>query len=67
MDALVAFYSSPVGQKFVMEQPAIAAESLQASSDILKKFADQMRQQLNDQLAQMQQVQKGTESQPDPH
>jgi hypothetical protein len=32
MDALVAFYSSPTGEKMVKEMPAIMSESMQAAS-----------------------------------
>jgi uncharacterized protein len=55
MDAMVAFYSSPTGQKLVLEQPEITAESMQASAPILKKLVDQWRQEIQDEIAEMQQ------------
>lgn len=55
IDAMIAFYSSPTGQKMILEQPAITAESLQASSGILKKLMDEARQQINDEIDEMRQ------------
>jgi uncharacterized protein len=54
MDAMVAFYSSPAGQKLVVEQPEITAESMQASAPILKNLLDQNRQEIQDQIAEIQ-------------
>jgi uncharacterized protein len=54
MDAMVAFYSSPTGQKLMLEQPEITAESMQASAPILKKLMDQNRQEIQDQIAEIQ-------------
>ncbi len=58
IDGLVAFYSSPVGQKIVKETPAITAESLQASSGIIQKMTAQIMQRVQDDVAQ---VQKSTD------
>jgi uncharacterized protein len=54
MDAMVAFYSSPTGQKLMLEQPEITAESMQASARILKKLMQQNRQEIQDQIAEIQ-------------
>jgi hypothetical protein len=54
VDALVAFYSSPTGQKFVTEMPAITAEAMQAALPIMQKYMTQMQQQVHAQIAQMQ-------------
>jgi len=59
VDALVAFYSSPTGEKFVTEMPAISAEAMQSQFPIIQKYMDHMRQELDAQVAQMQ---KETES-----
>ena len=55
IDAVVAFYSSPAGQKFLKEMPAITQESMQASMGIAQKMVAKMQQQIQDQINQMQQ------------
>lgn len=42
VDALVAFYSSPAGQKLVREMPAMTLESMQAASPRLQEFMDKV-------------------------
>lgn len=54
IDGLVAFYSSPTGQKIIKELPAITAESMQASSGIAQKMAARMMQRVQDDVAQLQ-------------
>jgi uncharacterized protein len=53
IDALIAFYSTPVGHKMLVELPAITQEAMQASSGIIRKYMDQTMQQVQDQIAQM--------------
>src|SRR5271169_885520 len=53
IDSLIAFYSSPVGHKMLVEMPAITQEAMQASSGIIRKYTDQTTQQVQDQIAQM--------------
>lgn len=60
MDALIAFYSSPTGQKMVKEMPAITTESMQASAGIVQKMMAQTRQRIQDQVNQMQKQSSGT-------
>jgi uncharacterized protein len=60
VDGLVAFYSSPTGQKVIKEMPAITAESLQASSGIIQKMAAQMMQRVQDDVAQVQKSSDGS-------
>jgi len=38
IDDLVAFYSSPTGQKMVKEMPAISAEAMQSSQEIIQRM-----------------------------
>jgi len=57
MDALVAFYTSPTGQKVIKEMPAVTAESMQASSGILQKLMAQTMQRVQTEIAQMVQEQ----------
>jgi hypothetical protein len=61
VDALVAFYSSPVGKKTLAEMPAITAEAMQASTGVMTKYMEHVQQQTQDMLAQMEK-----QAQPDP-
>ena len=53
VDAMIAFYSTPTGKKLLREQPAIAAESMQAMgprmqkamSDIMDRIAAKAKEQ----------------------
>jgi hypothetical protein len=54
VDGLVAFYSSPTGEKMLKEMPAIMTESLQAATGILQEMQAKMMQRINDEIAQMQ-------------
>ena len=56
--AVIAFYSSPAGQKFLKEMPAITQESMQASMGIAQKMAAKLQQQIQDDINQMQQENK---------
>ena len=60
MDALVAFYDSPTGQKMVKELPAITAETMQASSGIFQKMMAQTMQRVQEQIAQVQKQNGGS-------
>jgi uncharacterized protein len=60
MDAFVAFYSSPTGQKLVRELPAVTAESMQASQGIVQKMMAQVMQRVQDQIAQVQKQNDGS-------
>jgi hypothetical protein len=53
IDSLIAFYSTPVGQKMLAEMPAITQEAMQASSGVVRKYMDQTMQQIQDQIAQL--------------
>jgi hypothetical protein len=64
MDALVAFYSSPTGEKMVKEMPAIMSESMQAASGILQEMMAKMTQRVNDEIAQMQKSDDGKSNKP---
>ena len=54
IEALVAFYSTPTGQKLLKELPAITQEAMQASSGVIRKFMDQAMRQIQEQVAQLQ-------------
>jgi hypothetical protein len=53
IDGLVAFYSSPTGQKLIQELPAITAEAMQSMLPIMRKQMDVMNQRMQEQIAQM--------------
>ena len=54
IEALVAFYSGPTGQKLLKELPAITQEAMQASSGVMRKFMDQAMRQVQEQIAPLQ-------------
>jgi uncharacterized protein len=50
---LVAFYSTPTGQKVLRELPAITAEAMQSMLPIMKQRIDTMTRDLQQQVAEM--------------
>jgi hypothetical protein len=54
VDALVAFYSSPTGQKFVKELPAIQAEAMQAAMPVIQKMSAKVMDRVDTEIAQAQ-------------
>jgi len=52
IDALVAFYSSPTGQKMLRELPAIMAETMQAMMPSIEKYMETVLQRIDEQFAQ---------------
>jgi uncharacterized protein len=53
MDALVAFYSAPTGQKVLQELPAVMAEAMQSMMPIMRKSVDKMTERAEQEVAQM--------------
>lgn len=53
VDALVAFYSTPTGQKLIRELPEITAESMQNMMPLLRKNIDTMNQHMQEEIAAM--------------
>jgi hypothetical protein len=53
IDAVVAFYSAPTGQKLLREMPAMMAESMQTMMPLLRKHMDAMMDRMQEQVAQM--------------
>jgi uncharacterized protein len=53
MDALIAFYSAPTGQKVLQELPAVMAEGMESMMPIMRKSIDRMTQSIEQQVAQM--------------
>jgi hypothetical protein len=54
IDDLLAFYSTPTGQKLVKELPAISTEAMQAVMPISQRMMATAMQRAKDDLAQMQ-------------
>jgi len=52
VNALLAFYSSPTGQKMLHDLPAIMSESMQAMQPIMQKYMESVRQRVNDEFAE---------------
>ena len=52
VDAMVAFYSTPTGQKVLRELPATMAEGMQAMQPILQKKMNGMMERVQQEVAQ---------------
>ena len=53
MDALIAFYSTPTGQKVLQELPAVMGEGMQAMMPIMRKSVEKMTERAEQEVAQM--------------
>lgn len=53
LDSVIAFYSSPAGQRLLKEQPAMMAEGMKAGQDIMLKRIPDLTQRLNAEVAQL--------------
>lgn len=53
LDSVIAFYSSPAGQRLLKEQPAMMAEAMKAGQDIMLKRIPDLTQRLNSEVAQL--------------
>ena len=69
VNAIVAFYSAPTGQKLLHELPAIMAESMQSMLPLLRKHLDALNEHMQEEVAQMMKDMKspGTKSQATPN
>jgi hypothetical protein len=64
VDALVAFYSGPTGQKLVRELPSITAEAMQAMTPLMRKQMDAMTERMQQEIVQMVKESKPASSKP---
>ena len=64
LDAMVAFYSSPIGQKILHEQPAMVEESMEASAGIQQRIARSMFQKIDERVARMAEAEKESTKKP---
>src|SRR5882672_2446089 len=64
IDSIVAFYSSPTGQKFLKEMPEIMAESMQSMMPIMRRYIDRMNERVQEETAELlkQSQKKGTDA-----
>ena len=53
MDALIAFYSTPTGQKVLQELPAVMGEGMQATMPIMRRSVERMTERAEQEIAQM--------------
>jgi uncharacterized protein len=53
LDAILSFYSSPVGQKLQREQPAMMQETMQVGGEIGRRRLGTMMQQMDDFVSKM--------------
>jgi len=56
--AILAFYSSPVGQKLLREQPAMMQEGMKVGGEIGRRRLETMMQQMDEFITKMAQQQK---------
>jgi uncharacterized protein len=68
VDPLIAFYSTPTGQKILKEMPAITSEAMQASYGIAQKMMAKVMDRVQSEIAQLQKSNDGsTEKQSTPN
>jgi hypothetical protein len=53
IDALVAFYGSPTGQKIIREMPSITAEAIQSMMPLMQKQMSAMADRIQQEVAQL--------------
>lgn len=53
LDHLMAFYSTPTGQKVLRELPAISAEAMQTAMPIIKQRIESMTENVQQQVAEL--------------
>jgi hypothetical protein len=64
LNAMIAFYSSPAGQKILKELPAITAEAMNASTGIIRKQMDMVMEKTQELVASMEKDTGETKKQP---
>jgi hypothetical protein len=53
VDSIVAFYSSPSGQKLLREMPEIMAESMQSMMPIIQRYVEKMNTRVQVETAEL--------------
>lgn len=62
VDNLIAFYSSPTGQKMMKDMPQTVAEAMQAMRPVMQKQMDRVRQQIEQQVAELKKEYKASQA-----
>jgi hypothetical protein len=52
VNALIAFYSSPTGQKILNDMPAIMSDSMQSVMPIMRQHIDTVTRRMQDEIAE---------------
>jgi hypothetical protein len=52
INAVIAFYSSPTGQKMLREMPAIMGESMQTIMPLMRKYTETMTARIQQEVAE---------------
>jgi hypothetical protein len=60
VEELIRFYSSPVGQKLLREQPQIMRESMQAGAEIQRKRVDEIQARIKEKMDEMIQAEENS-------
>src|SRR5208283_4322297 len=63
INALLAFYSSPTGQKMLRDMPAITAESMSAMMPVMNRYMEDVQKKLQQEADEMA---KGSEKKAEP-
>lgn len=53
LDAIIAFYSSPTGQKLLREMPAMLADAMQSMMPIMQKYMQKVQGRIQEQTMAM--------------
>jgi hypothetical protein len=52
VNALIAFYSSPTGQKMLLELPSIMSEAMESITPLMEKYMETVKQRIQDEFAE---------------
>ena len=66
LDGILAFYSSPLGQKLQHEQPAMMQEGMQVGGEIGRRRVGAMIQKMDEFIARLAQQMQGKDGSPKP-
>jgi len=66
MDALFAFYSTPMGQKILKELPGITSDATKAAAGLMQNMASTMIDRLQNEIEEMEKEQRGGFVKPKP-
>ncbi len=53
LEAIIAFYSSPTGQKLLREMPAMMADAMQSMMPIMQKYMEKVQSRIQEQTVAM--------------